>query len=524
MNGFDLIDEPWLPCLFPGAARAQDLSLREVFRRAHEVAELSDRSPLVTAALHRLLLAILHRAFQGPRSEEEWGELWSAGRFDERVQDYLERWRERFDLFHAERPFYQVAGLEEELAAPVHVLSPDFSAGNNPVLFDHTTDDTPPALTPAEAARYLVATQAFAIGGLITRRKGEPASAKASHLVKAAVLLNVGANLFETLMLNLVRYDGKASAPFEFDPQEDAPAWEQEPPRREARRIRGYVDLLTWQSRQLLLFRDSDGFIRRAVRMEGWRFEEYEPIESKETMAAFRLVPGARKDDPGTWVPVGFSPDRALWRDTVRLVDRSSSEESRPPRVLTWLQDLREARELPERFAATTVTAFGMAADRSKVHLWRREALTLPLAYLERPDLVPPLRDGLNLAERVGTLLRNAVRDLAREALAPVDGANPDPGRVSALAESFESLPVYWASLDLPFRDYLLALPEDFRGARAAWAEAIESAARRGFALAEGAVSADAIGFRASARVRPRFEGTLWAVTRDWKPEPVVNS
>jgi len=518
MNGFNLVDEPWVPCIFPGQSRAQLLSLRDTFRRAHEVADLGDRSPLVTAALYRLLLAVLHRVY-GPRDEEAWEELWNQGSFDERVERYLTEWRERFDLFHPTHPFYQVAGLEADLAAPVQVLSPDFSAGNNPVLFDHTVDERPLPLTPEEAARHLLAAQSFAIGGLITRRKGEPASAKAAHLVKAAVVLNIGSNLFETLLLNLVRYDGPAKEPFEFDSEHDLPAWEHDQPtRRDTRRPRGYLDLLTWQSRQVLLFRDEDGLVRKAVRLEGWRLPDDEPVESKETMVSYRMVPGPRKDEPGSWVPIGFSPDRALWRDAVRFVEASSTE-SKPPRVITWLRDLRAKGSLPERIAATTVAAFGMATDRSKIHLWRREALTLPLAYLEASDLVSRLRAGLELAERVGEAVRRAASDLARDVLVPADGVPIDPTRVRALADSFESLPVFWSSLDLDFRRFLLELPEDAAAASSAWARSLAEAARKAFALAENAVASDAVGLRAAARVRPRFEGHLRALLREWDPQ-----
>ncbi|MCX8203855.1 MAG: type I-E CRISPR-associated protein Cse1/CasA, partial [Nitrososphaeria archaeon] len=255
MNGFNLVDEPWVPCIFPGQSRAQLLSLRDTFRRAHEVADLGDRSPLVTAALYRLLLAVLHRVY-GPRDEEAWEELWNQGSFDEGVERYLTQWRERFDLFHPTHPFYQVAGLEADLAGPAHKLSLDFSGGDNPLLFDHTTDENPLAITPDEPARYLLAAQSFAAPGILVNRRGVFQSGKASHLFRSAVILNIGSNLFETLMLNLVAYHGAAEQPFEFDDEDDIPAWEDDQPTRpETRRLRGYLDLLTWQSRQVLLFR-----------------------------------------------------------------------------------------------------------------------------------------------------------------------------------------------------------------------------------------------------------------------------
>ena len=61
---FNLIDEPWIPCLRPDGTTIA-LGLRETLLQAHELREIRGDTPLETAALHRLLLAILHRVF-GP--------------------------------------------------------------------------------------------------------------------------------------------------------------------------------------------------------------------------------------------------------------------------------------------------------------------------------------------------------------------------------------------------------------------------------------------------------------------------
>ena len=66
---FNLIDQPWIPCVLPHG-RMEDLSLRDTLLNAHKITAIFDQSPLVTAALHRLLLAILHRNF-GPASQGE---------------------------------------------------------------------------------------------------------------------------------------------------------------------------------------------------------------------------------------------------------------------------------------------------------------------------------------------------------------------------------------------------------------------------------------------------------------------
>ena len=90
---FNLIDQPWIPCTMPDGSHVE-LSLQGTLLQAHEIREIFDQSPLVTAALHRLLLAILHRNF-GPASRSEWQTLWQAKRFDSaRLGSYFSGWHD----------------------------------------------------------------------------------------------------------------------------------------------------------------------------------------------------------------------------------------------------------------------------------------------------------------------------------------------------------------------------------------------------------------------------------------------
>ena len=205
MSTFDLIDEPWLPCVMRGEAHVRMLPLREVIRHAHEINEVAGETPLVTISLHRLVLAVIHRVV-GPHDKESWHGLWERASFDLPEFDaYLDTWRHRFDLFADVRPFYQEASLDPAQAVPVSKLLHAVSTGNNPSFFDHSVDSDPAPLTPAAAARALVTHQSLALGGLITRGRGQSPSADSAPLVKCAVFLIRGTTLFRTLMLNLHR-------------------------------------------------------------------------------------------------------------------------------------------------------------------------------------------------------------------------------------------------------------------------------------------------------------------------------
>ena len=167
-HSFNLIDQPWIPCTMSDGSHTE-LSLQDTLLQAHEIRAIFDQSPLVTAALHRLLLAILHRNF-GPASRSEWQTLWQAGQFDSaRLGSYFSEWYRRFDLFDDERPFYQDGGMEPEKGkikeVEINELIPELARANNRTLFDHTTDATSPVLSPPEAARALVATQMYRLAG-----------------------------------------------------------------------------------------------------------------------------------------------------------------------------------------------------------------------------------------------------------------------------------------------------------------------------------------------------------------------
>jgi CRISPR system Cascade subunit CasA len=218
MNKFNLTEEPWIPCLMLETNETKDLSLFDVFSRAHEIKEITDNSPLVLVSLHRLLLAILHRNF-GPKSFDDWKELWRKGCWDaEKLKSYFDKCKDRFNLFDEERPFYQYprvlkAGGKEADIVPLELLMQEKVAGNNATLFDHSFDENPKGYSFAISARYLLARQAFSIGF----GKNYPFYLSDSSIIRGFTVLTLGKNLFETLALNLIVYRNDKPIPTQED-------------------------------------------------------------------------------------------------------------------------------------------------------------------------------------------------------------------------------------------------------------------------------------------------------------------
>src|SRR5262249_1174695 len=141
-----------------------------------------------------------------------------------------------------------------------------------------------------------------------TRTEG---SADAGQLVKSAVVIAKGDNLFQTLMLNLVHYSADDEMPFAFKAKADRPAWERDDePRPVDRRYDGYLDLLTWQSRRVKLVaeRDTEGNllgVSGVVAMKGFQLPDGYWRYHYETMVGYIRAENAKgKQDP--WPPLGF--------------------------------------------------------------------------------------------------------------------------------------------------------------------------------------------------------------------------
>ena len=112
---FNLLDEPWLPVLWHSGATGE-VGLREMFARSADIADLAEPSPPAFVALHRLLLAVTHRALTlqfGRWTDADRARWYREGLPLQAFERYFDRWRERFWLFHPVQPFMQVAALAE---------------------------------------------------------------------------------------------------------------------------------------------------------------------------------------------------------------------------------------------------------------------------------------------------------------------------------------------------------------------------------------------------------------------------
>lgn len=521
MPSFNLAYEPWIPCLLRGERLPQELSLLDTLTSAHEIRELSDDSPLVTVALHRLLLAILHRNF-GPSSFSEWKRLWQRERWEgEKLASYFAEWKQRFDLFDAQRPFFQTPRLQKPVEKkgrathessatedievhPIALLAHEAATGNNGTLFDHNFNDAPQSLTPAEAARYLVARQPFSIGGGVS----QPFNLSHGPLVGGYTVLALSNNLFETLALNLLDYNAEFPIP---QRGADLPCWEQtqpEQPERNGTTPRGYLDYLTWQSRRIHLISTGEPpTVSHCQHLQNLKLKD-----ERGDLDPFKCYEQEGKD---AFKAKRINPARALWRDSHALFQKADDSTKRPE-IFNHLAKINAARRRGEINAAPAYAfaVYGMASDQASVSLWARERLPLPLSYLSEKPLTGALDNALKVTEEVASNLSSAIKTMARHLVGDQDAGN--------LAASFEAREFYWSRLDPAFKKFLVALAADQstdereygETTLPEWARIVTRTAVAAFAQAANNLSGSARELQAIALAQAEFDKLMGKTRR----------
>lgn len=403
-------------------------------------------------------------------------------------------------------------------------------AGNSPLLFNHSIypniQDSAKTISSARAARLLLVRQSYSIGF----GKSQPFYFVDGHLTRGFTVLVTGNTLFETLALNLMPYNEQR--PLEYT-GEDLPTWEQSSsaiPERQGTVPRGYLDYLSWQSRRIHLIPSEDGSLVERCQ-----------LRQNLVLAAGVLDPfkSYKRDEERGFVPRGFQPEKAIWRDSHALFEGRDPKTERPE-VFRWLARLEELRrqgriDTQEQY---NFSVFGFSTEErqaANIILWRHERLPLPLRYLEDPDLLGKWQDALAQAEQVNGVLVGAVSTLALLLLVPnaddkdkLSKARKDNRKYfDNLLKHLAPSRQYWSQLE-PHALRLLAVlvndrSKDDEGdwvygktSLPAWANTVRQAARDAFMEIISSFDTSARGLKAVARAEREFERRLSSIIRPY--------
>jgi CRISPR system Cascade subunit CasA len=349
-----------------------------------------------------------------------------------------------------------------------------------------------------------VAFHGYAPAGLV-KKPGEPTSASAGPLQRGGVVLVQGATLFETLLLNLLVYNDEQPLPA----IDDAPSWEldalpaQLAVDKEPRRApRGWLDLLTWQSRRVEL-KVAGGHVVGLIRRVGQGL----PIGTGEVVVDPMMA--WRRDEKRGLQPVAFEAAKAFWRDSDVLFRTREERGVVQPRVVTQLgRSEVAARVGQERRLALSV--YGLTSDQAAIELTRAEHMPVSPRLVMDDAVGETVTDMLATAEATRDHVVSASYSLARHALSPGE-RGPAMKDMRALVENLCVETRYWTSLRVPFETFIDALIVDEKAAGRVFCAAAVSAARE--ALKDGARS---LGNSARAlKARTVAEESLGAKLKD---------
>lgn len=345
---FNLLDEPWILVL-DEAYRVKEVSLIDALCNAHLYRDLAGEMPTQDVAVLRLLLAVLLSIFlrRDPDGEEVevtednavelWMTLWERGKFpDELIRGYLEQYRERFWLFHPERPFYQVQSAKIGTGYTAAKLNGEMSESSNKIrLFPVRTGDGKNRLTYPEAARWLLHLNAYDDTSSKPKGRGLP-SPGAGWLGKLGLIFAQGSSLFETLMLNMTLLEDGGNSWAE--PQ---PIWEEEQLREKERVEIAPPDnppaLLTLQSRRILLTRDGEFVVGYSL-LGGDFFEKQDALFEQMTVWRPDGKRGNKNAKIDGWLPRRHDPARQIWRDLPLIITKDDS--GHQPGVVSWVEQI----------------------------------------------------------------------------------------------------------------------------------------------------------------------------------------
>jgi CRISPR system Cascade subunit CasA len=470
---FNLVDKPWIPCVDLGGQHVL-LGIRDLLQQAHVLRGVQHESPLTEAALLRVLLAIIHRAVDGPRKSVEWKSLYKLGRFDERMARYLKKWHHRFDLFSPDLPFYQTPGLlvvdreANPIPQTISSLILERASGNRKTLFDHTTAGKPVKVTPSEAAQILITAQMFSLGGLnrkTTNLFDYQFRFENATMVEGIFIVLTGNSFFETLMLNLLIYNDNEPIP---NTDEDCPVWERKDigkaitKRKDAKSPNGYLDYLTCKCRHIVLVpsKDKDGkiFVERIHSAQG-------EILSVERNPGFM----SKKSKKGNWYHPQLNIDRLVWRDSSALFAFDENIDERP-KAFRQIQAMKGLVALPSRYVCS---AYAIANKDANPLAWRKEKMSVPITLLTEKNVVAHLERGMDLSGRAADALNAAAKQFMRVYL-PNNSKEKD---ISDKVKASGVIQMYWGSMEPHFHQFLLDLDEP-EGALEIWAHAVKRMAR----------------------------------------------
>lgn len=350
---FNLLEEPWI-CVIDKECNIRELSILKLFEHAHEYMDLRGELATQDIAILRLLLAVLHTVFSrydldGREARlkdtddalDRWEALWETGKFPmEPIRTYLESQREKFWLFHPERPFYQCSKM-----ANLKVRNGEYTtkkligtlaeSDNKKRIFSLISENKRKSIAYPEAARWLIHICNF-----------DDTACKSGTglgwLGQLGLVYIIGDNLYETLLLNLILSDEKDQIY-----GSERPIWERHCILTDEKKNIVFPDnlseLYTMPSRKVYLTH-SDNYVN------GYKISGGEYFDSKnafcEPMTLWKRK-NSKVDE--AYFPHKHEDSKQFWREFPSIISKIDCNYKQPG-IIRWVSTLEETGLLKEDY------------------------------------------------------------------------------------------------------------------------------------------------------------------------------
>lgn len=477
----NLAFDPWIPVIRADGSRAR-VSLCDTLAHGQRYLDF-DVLPHERIALMRLHICIAQAALDGPKSADEL--KLAADRLPAATTAYLERWRDRFGLFHPETPFLQRTDVSKPSkhdkpgaparteTTPVTKLVFQLATGNNSTLYDHgAIGDGARAIATDDLAVALLTFQNFSPGGLIAQLRWDDkeTSKSSSHApCTPGSMLHAfirGDNILTTVTANLLT---KGQVERNFARQGwGVPIWEMIPANRGddaaiTNATTSYLGRLVPTPRFIRLLSNAEMLL-------GSGFE----YPSFQTVAAEPSATVATTRDGSSRYILGTKLEHALWRQLYALGKLRRTENDDGGAVS--LQNLSDENPC-DIWVGALITSKATIIDTVE------SVFSLPAGFRIDENL-SRYRGQVEFVERISRRLGSAIETYRKNVDGAWEGrlkqAGPKKSQVrNRLAAT--ALRYYWTTVEAS-RDKLVrfavAAEEQDDIARTEWTVAVHAAAR----------------------------------------------
>lgn len=456
---FNVLNEPWIPVL-EADGRKNLYGIRNVFRHAHELKEISSVSPLEEFSVYRFLSVFLMDALR-PKKTSSLSKLLRSGSFDmEQIEAYISLCESEgvsFDLFDDKRPFLQSVYVKEWDREPKSISNLDcfLPSGNNHLHFDHRRP-TDCAVPVEKAARLLLTVQQFCTAGAQGYPSGVNASPPYFGVVKAD-------NLFETLVYTLLPTQS-IDIPFDEPPV----IWRS----RDAVVSKKEVGQTSWlrgmqfpARRIQLLSPEEDGLIHSVYLSQGENFVNKDSWT--DPFVTYRTLDTGR-------VPLRPNGEKPIWRSMNDIVGISGNHASQLLTQYVRISDEPYAR----------ITLYGVETSQASYLDIMRHDIRFRTDISECDELIELLKRSVASAEQLARRIRHCLCD---RNIIPKSVADDALGRFYAKSEMLfwelcENCSTESSQIRKQYRDWCENIG---RYAQDAFNKALEHVELRGKAMAK---------------------------------------